>query len=159
MPRIEIKGIYQLAEQLYRLGTTADIVADEMLKAGANEMIAAWQGAIEELGLVELGDMRDSLGGSWPKYYGGVKAIDVNPQGYDSKGQPNAYKAWALDKGVPSKNIKAYHHLQLAQTKADRTVAPAMQKVLDQYISTGTVPTIEIKKHSPPKKRKRRRDT
>lgn len=149
MPRIEVHGIYELAIELAKMGTSADAVADEMLKAGANEMVDAWQQAIKELGLIELGDMIGSIA---PKkkteYYGGIKSITVNPQGYDSKGQPNAYKAWALNRGVPSKKIGAYHHLELAQEKADLTVAPAMQKVLSQYISTGKIPEIVLKQDS-----------
>ncbi len=149
MPRIEVHGIYELSIELAKMGTSADAVADEMLKAGANEMVTAWQEAIKELGLIEFGDMINSIA---PKkkteYYGGIKSITVNPQGYDSKGQPNAYKAWALNRGVPSQNIKAYHHLELAQEKADLTVAPAMQKVLSQYISTGKIPEIVLKQDS-----------
>ncbi len=147
MPRIEVHGIYELAIELAKMGTSADAVADEMLKAGANEMVTAWEQAIKEKDLIELGDLIGSIA---PKkkteYHGGIKSITVNPQGYDSKGQPNAYKGWALDKGVPSKNIKAYHHLALAQEKADLTVAPAMQKVLSQYISTGKIPEIVLNK-------------
>lgn len=157
MAKLEVHGIYQLSEQLYRLGSHADIVADAMLSAGAKEMMTAWGKSIEELELVETGYLRDSFLPGKPKYYGGVKSMSVYPQGYDESGTPNAHKAWALDKGVPSKNIKAYHHLDLALSKAESTVVPAMQEVLTQYISTGNVPEIKIKENSKYQKKSKRK--
>lgn len=145
--KLEVKGIYELAIELAKMGKSADAVADEMLKAGANEVVDAWQEAIKELGLIDTGDLYNSIA---PKkkteYYGGIKSIEVNPQGYDRRKQSNARKAWALDKGVPSKNIKAYHHLDLAHEKADERVAPAMQAVFTKYITTGQVPEVKLKK-------------
>lgn len=149
MPKFEFTGMDELVLELSKMAGNVENVAEQMLYAGAEELKKAWQRAIVNLDLVDTWAMHDSIGFK-PKIesYGGAAAITVTPQGKDASGTSNAEKAWVLNYGVPSRNIKPHHHFDEAQAIADYTVVNAMEKVFDEFVRTGNVPAVELSKNN-----------
>ena len=150
--KLVVKGIEELSERLAKMAqnTQTDAVMRQMLFAGAEEMKKAWQEAIVQKDLIDTWAMHDSIGFKpETESYGGSAAITVTPQGKDASGTSNAEKAWVLNYGVPSKNIPAHHHIDEAKRIAESTVAQEMQKIFDDYVQTGIVPTVQLSKNNP----------
>ena len=149
--KLVVKGVEDLAERLSQMAQNAqtDAVMQQMLFAGAEEMKKAWQEAIVKKDLIDTWAMHDSIGFKpETESYGGAAAITVTPQGKDASGTSNSEKAWVLEHGVPSKNIPPHHHIEEAKRIAESTVVPAMEKVLNQYMLTGIVPSVELSKNN-----------
>ena len=147
-----VKGIEELTEKISKMAQNAqtDAVVQQMLFAGAEEMKKAWQEAIVKKDLIDTWAMHDSIGFKpETESYGGAEAITVTPQGKDASGTSNSEKAWVLEHGVPSKNIMAHHHIEEAKRIAESTVEPAMRKIFNAYVETGTIPTVQLSENNP----------
>lgn len=132
MARFDTSGFDDLIKDIEMLDLT-DEETDEVLLAGAEEVKKAWcvQAAVH--GLKHTGDMIESIGyAKKPKTVGGVRQIDIYPQGKDRKGVRNAEKAFILHYG--SSRIRATHFVDDADEMAGELVQRAMEKEYDKLL-------------------------
>lgn len=101
--------------------------APEMLAAGAEVVTEEWKRAIVEHGLVDTGDMLDSVGPNKATVNDTEKKIAVYPQGRDRKGVRNAEKAFINHYGASRR--QATHFVDDAETKAEGPAIDAMAAV------------------------------
>lgn len=136
MARFDTSGIDDIIEEVTRLGEVGQAVGDEMLLAGAEEVKTAWKISAGMHGHKDTGDMIDSIGfPKKPKDVGGIRMIDIYPQGKDRKGVKNAEKAFILHYGTS--NIPASHWVDDADEEAGPRVQEAFEEVFDKFLNGG----------------------
>jgi len=134
MARFDTSGIDDIIEELTRLGDAGKEVGDEMLLAGAEEVKLAWEISAGMHGHKKTGDMIKSIGfPRQPKDVGGIRSIDIYPQGKDRKGVRNAEKAFILHYG--SSSIPASRWVDDADEEAGPRVQQAMEDIFDDYLN------------------------
>lgn len=102
MARFDTPGLDDLVKDIEGLSLSED-ETDEILLTGAAQAKKAWKFAAAMHGLKDTGDMIDSIGyPRKPTTVGGVRCIDIYPQGKDRKGIRNAEKAFILHYGTSS---------------------------------------------------------
>lgn len=151
MARFDVSGLDETIKEMVRLGEMTGKAADAMLMAGAQEVRKAWAQSAERHEHRDTGDMIAAIGyARTPKSVGDVRMIDIYPQGRDSKGVRNAEKAFILHYGTRTR--RASRWVDDADEESGRTVTPAMIRVWDEYLQTGSVPSIA----APARRRNRR---
>lgn len=153
MARFDTIGLDELLEDMKRLGELSGDVADKMLMAGADVVKDEWRKSAEKNQLRDTGDMIESIGfPRQPKTIGGIRTIDIYPQGKDRKGVRNAEKAFILNygtQGTSSENAKrkrensdkrkgpgipATHWVDDADKASGEPVMEAMGKIWDEHL-------------------------
>lgn len=133
MARFETTGLNELAEDIEKLNLS-DEETDEILLAGAEQVKNAWKFAAAEHGLSHTGQMIESIGyPKKPNTVGGIKGIDIYPQGKDKKtGVRNAEKAFIQHYGTSK--IKATHFVDDADAlcEGEFSVVDAMDAKLGE---------------------------
>lgn len=148
MARFRTTGLDDTIRDMQRLGQESGDAAKAMLQAGAEKVKAAWRTATEAHGLVDTGDMLESIGFKRePKRVGDVYSIDIYPQGKDRKGVRNAEKAFILHYGTSS--IKPTHFVDEADDLSEAEAVPAMVEIWEEYIRTGSVPKVPMTPNHP----------
>lgn len=148
MARFELEGIDEMLSDMRRMGELTGDVATAVLQAGAEGVKRAWREAADRKGLVDTGDMLESIGFSHtPKTAGDIKYIDIYPQGKDHKGVRNAEKAFVLHYGTS--RIKPTRWVDLADELSETYAVPAMQKVWEDYLTSGQVPNVPLTPNRP----------
>ncbi len=138
-----IKGLDELFDDWRKLEKDAEPLATAMIQGGAEVVKAAWKEAAEAHGLRDTGAMIDSIGfNANPKSFGESKEIEVYPQGKDKKGTRNAEKAFIQHFG--STRIPRTGWVDTAEEWASEDALDAMERIYNQYMDTGVVPTIEL---------------
>lgn len=133
MARFETDGLDDMIDAVLRMGKAGEAVGDDMLLAGAEEVREAWKESAEKHELKDTGDMIASIGyARKPKDVGGVRSIDIYPQGKDRKGVRNAEKAFVLHYGTS--RIKATHWVDDADEASGPKVQAAMERIYDDYL-------------------------
>lgn len=129
MARFETDGLNDIMLEMERMGEQIGPTADAMLMAAAEEVKQAWKQAIREAGLVDTGDMVDSIGyAKKPKTVKDIRVIDIYPQGKDRKGIRNAEKAFVLHYGAEDRHIDSTFFVD----RADELSAPRVQAVFEK---------------------------
>ena len=127
-------GFSEIEKQISELGDAVSDVADQMLLEGAAEMVNAWKDSAQRFGHVETGDMINSISyPRQPKTSGGVKTIDISPQGKDRKGVRNAEKAFLLNYGTSS--IPATHWVDNAEERGGPAAQAKMEEVFNRKMA------------------------
>lgn len=136
MARFDVSGLDDLLADMKQMGELVGETADKMLMAGAEEVKAAWQKAIDQKGLVDTGDMLKSVGFSRkPRSAGDIRTIDIYPQGKDRKGVRNAEKAFVNHYGTSGeKGVKPTNFVDLADELAADPVMAAYERIWDEYL-------------------------
>lgn len=138
MARFDMSGLDPIIDEMREMGLEVGEVADSMLMAGADEVAEAWRRAAQTHGLIDTGDMFNSIGyPNTAKTFGEYRTIDIYPQGRDQKGVRNAEKAFVLHYGTSK--LKATYWVDTADSYCTETVVPAMEKVWDEFIQTGNI--------------------
>lgn len=133
MARFDMSGLDSIMDEMRRLGEDCSEVAEDMVIAGAEEMKKSWVLTIGEYGLVDSGDMINSIGyDKSPKREGDALVMDIFPRGKDHKGVRNAEKAYILHYGTSK--IKARHFVDQVIEYSDVSVVPTMAEVWDRFI-------------------------
>lgn len=127
MALFEGDGFEELLAELKKDGELLSEAAPEILAAGAEIVAAEWRRAIEAHGLIDTGDMLESVGPSEVTNTSQEKKIAVYPQGRDRKGIRNAEKAFINHYGASRR--KATHFVDDAETKANEPAVEAMAAV------------------------------
>ena len=133
MARFDTSGIDDIIDEVTRLGDAGREVGDKMLMAAAEEVKDAWRASARKHNLKDTGDMIESIDyAKKPKDVGGVRTIDIYPQGKDRKGVRNAEKAFIHEYG--SSSIPAKHWVTKADEASGPKVQVAMEKIFDDFI-------------------------
>lgn len=148
MARFDMSGLEETIRDMQRMGQQSGNAAKAVLQAGAEKVKAAWRAATEAHGLVDTRDMLESIGFARnPKQIGDMLSIDIYPQGRDRKGVRNAEKAFILHYGTS--RHPATRFIDDADAMSEAEAIPAMEEIWDQYIKTGTVPTVPLTPNHP----------
>ena len=130
------EGFDELVADLKQHGDLISTAAPDMLQAGAAVVADAWRDAIRAHGLIDTGDMIDSVAPANLVNTSSEKKITVYPQGRDRKGIRNAEKAFINHYGASRR--KATHFVDDAETKAEQPAVEAMAAVwFDKLESEG----------------------
>ena len=135
MALFEAEGFDELVADLKKNADLLDSAAPEMLQAGADVVADAWRDAIQSHGLIDTGDMLDSVAPSNLVNSSTEKKIAVYPQGRDRKGIRNAEKAFINHYGASRR--KATHFVDDAETKAEGPAVEAMAAVWYNKLESG----------------------
>lgn len=135
MALFEAEGFDELVADLKKNAELLDSAAPEMLQAGAAVVADAWRDAIQSHGLIDTGDMLDSVAPSNLVNSSTEKKIAVYPQGRDRKGIRNAEKAFINHYGASRR--KATHFVDDAETKAEGPAVEAMAAVWYNKLESG----------------------
>lgn len=141
MARFDMSGLEDVIRDMERMGEKSGDVAKAMLFAGAEKVKSAWRSAVESHGLVDTGDMLESIGYKRnPKKVGDDISVEIYPQGTDRKGVRNAEKAFILHYGTSSR--RGTRFVDDADRMSESDAIPAMEAVWGQFIETGSVPNV-----------------
>ncbi|HBV86884.1 MAG TPA: hypothetical protein DEF42_09605 [Desulfosporosinus sp.] len=133
MARFNTTGLEGLIREVTKLGEAGEQVGEEMLMAAAEEVKQQWRISAGMHGLKWTGDMIESIGyPNKPKNVGGVKTIDIYPQGTDRRGTRNAEKAFILHYG--SSSIRPTHWVDDADEAAGPLVIDVMEQIFDRFL-------------------------
>jgi HK97 gp10 family phage protein len=133
MGRFTTTGIDDIMKKLVYLGDAAEAVGDEMLLAGAEEVKKAWKKSAERHKLRDTGDMIASIGyARKPKSVGGVRVIDIYPQGKNRRGVRNAEVAAVTHYGTSK--FPATHWVDEADAEAGPKAQEAMEQVYYKHL-------------------------
>lgn len=135
MALFEAEGFDELVADLKKNADLLDSAAPEMLQAGADVVADAWRDAIQSHGLIDTGDMLDSVAPANLVNSSTEKKIAVYPQGRDRKGVRNAEKAFINHYGASRR--KATHFVDDAETKAEGPAVEAMAAVWYNKLESG----------------------
>lgn len=139
MARFETSGLDETIKDMQRMRQLTGTAAEAMLISGAAVVREHWQASAKRHGHMDSGDMIASIRAARKvKDIGGMKAIDVYPQGKDYKGTRNAEKAFILNYGTTK--IKASRWVKEAEKSAEAPATQAMIRIWDTFIETGRVP-------------------
>ncbi len=133
MAQFSGEGFDDLVDDLREKQELFGEAADEVLNAGAAAVADCWKQSAEKHGLRDTGDMIASIKPDKTKETGGVKSIDIYPQGKDRKGVRNAEKAYVNHYG--SKKIKATHFVTDAINQAETSAVDAMENAWNERLN------------------------
>ena len=143
MVTLDSSGFDDLIRELERANLGNGQLAEAMVEAAADEIRGAWREAVQSHGLIDTGDMLESIGFPGPiKKIGDVLYQDVYPQGKDRKGVRNAEKAFINHYG--RKNLKPTYFVDDANSRAEPRVAERLNKMWDDYQRDGTIPQNQV---------------
>lgn len=134
MAKMKIEGLEVLQAKLAARGKKIDGVVNHMLNAGAKIVKEEQQQAMKDYGLVDTGDMMDSVQSSKiQKDADGNKSITIGPSGYDRKGVSNELKANKAQKGTSKKGARPWR--TLADEKGTDKAMNRMREIFDQKMN------------------------
>ena len=148
MARFDTSGLDDVLSQMQRMGEESGEAATAMLQAGAEQVKQAWREAAQMHGHRDTGDMIESIGfAKTPKTMGYVKYIEIYPQGKDSHGERNATVAFVLHYGTS--RYPGSRWIDDADRISEERAIPVMREIWTRFISTGTVPHVELTPNRP----------
>lgn len=136
MARFSVTGLDDVYNQMRAMGQESGAVARAMVEAGAAEVQEAWKQAAQEHGLIDTGEMIESIAPGKISN-GALIYCDIYPQGKDSKGVRNAEKAFYLHYGTSS--ISPTRWVDDADTYSEERTIPVMEAIWEQFIATGQI--------------------
>lgn len=135
-----------------------EAVVDEMLKTSADIGLEAMQKSLKSLGLVDTGQLIDSLtavkkkgkdgklhylvypSGSRRDTYTGGKLRRVSIKGHRKSGaaikMSNNDVGFVLEFGAPKRNKKAYQWLRLALEQSAEAISAAQMRIYDKWLKS-----------------------
>jgi hypothetical protein len=136
----------ELIQDMDRLGQTTGEFAERVLFAGAEEIKKAWRKAARLHGLIDTGEMFDSIGYANKPYRArDILSIDIYPQGYsvsttNAAGEKvkrkikvrNAEKAFVLHYGTS--RFPATHWVDTADDLSGPAVESTCRELLEQWL-------------------------
>lgn len=136
MARFDMTGLDELMQDMERKGQLVGEVADQMIAAGAEEVVNAWktQAAQFTKDPRATGAMAASVKASRSVRAGNATYSDIYPQGNDSKGVRNAEKAFILHYG--KKGYPATHWVDEAEDAAKGPVQQRFEAIWDAFINS-----------------------
>ena len=136
MARFDMTGLDELMQDMQRRGQMVGEVADQMLAAGAEEVVKAWQTQAARFTKDPraTGAMAASVRGTGTVHGGGAVYTDIYPQGSDGNGVRNAEKAFILHYG--KKGYPGTHWVDDAEQAAEGPVQERFEAIWDAFINS-----------------------
>ena len=133
MAKFNVTGLELVIKDMHRMGQESGAVARQMLEAGAEVVVEAWQNAIQSHGHIDTGAMYRGVKPSQIKSAGDSLSLTVYPQGKDGHGARNVEKAFIKHFG--RKNEQGSGFVTKAEDAAEAPAQAAMEAVWDRFIS------------------------
>lgn len=140
MARFNAEGIDDLGLSLQEIAEIPDNVVDEMLLAGGDITVKAHKQKIEALGLVDSGQLRDSIkakvkaGGAKD---GWSRSVLVSPSGKRRNSKVNnATVGYVREFGAPKRGIPAKQWMRTANEECADAVVEAERTIYDKYLKS-----------------------
>ena len=137
MARMEFTGTEEMMNELFRESERLGRKALEMLDAGGERAVKAWQNAIEKAGHAPpgksgkaTGDLIRGVRATAPKKKGERYECSIYPQGRDRKKQKLQDIAFTLHYGTSK--IRGDHFVDLAEEEIEQTVHQIMADVWER---------------------------
>lgn len=130
MAKFNVVGFDEIEKMIVSKSSKATKVASSMLSAGAEVLIEAQKQSIEDYDLVDKGEMKESIKATSPRNKRGSIAVDIYPQGRDSKGVRNATKAFVAEYGKSGQQSKPWQ--SVANERCYGEVHKAMRKAWEK---------------------------
>ena len=140
MARFDTSGLDDLINDMRRMEQDSGPAAEGLVMAAAEIIRQAWERSAQEHGLIRTGGLIKSIG--YPKKptdFGSALGIDVYPQGKNKRGTRYAEIAFILHYGTS--RIKPTYWVDDADKYCEETVPVALQKLWDEYLATGKIPS------------------
>jgi len=135
MARVTFEGLDELITDMERMGEQAGEVFEEMLDAGALEVVDAWKKSAEKHGHIDTGEMRKNTRHTKIGTKGGSKIAHIYPRGKDKNGVRHASKAFYRHYGTTRK--KATYWIDTAEKEAAKTAPGKVFAIWSDYIRRG----------------------
>lgn len=140
MARMQVDGLELLVQEMERMGQHTGPVADDMLRAGSEELVKAWDKDIVMFGHVDTGTMRKSVKPTKIKTKDDGRTVDVYPQGNDKNNQKkprrNAEKAFVLHYGRTG--MTGSHFVDKVIVDGEPKANQAMEARWNEFIEKGS---------------------
>ncbi len=136
MARFDMTGVNEIVQEMQRMGQMVGEVAQQMVAAGAEEVVKSWQTEAEQFtrsGARAHGDMAKSVKAAGVVHTGDLVYDDIYPQGSDRKGVRNAEKAFILHYG--KKGYPATYWVKKAEDAAEGPVQTRFEAIWDAFIN------------------------
>lgn len=127
MASFNLSGLDEIADELNRESAFATDAPAQMLNAAADIYKKAWKSEIEKAGLIDTGDMLNSVGADEIAHFRNGARVDVYPKGKDRKGTRNAEKAFVLHYGTS--RIKPRRFVDAVIGSAETPALEAMESI------------------------------
>ena len=137
MARFDMTGLDELMKDMERKGQLVGEVADQMIAAGAEEVVNAWKTKAAQFTKSRPrahGDMAASVKSGGSIRGGNVTYAEIAPQGTDRKGVRNAEKAFILHYG--KKGYPATHWVDEAEDAAKGPVQQRFEAIWDAFLNS-----------------------
>ena len=127
MASFTVTGFEDIEKMLLGESEKIKKVAPKMLKAGADVLVKAQKRQIENFGVVDTAELKNSIKATKPKSKNGTHTIEVYPQGKDSNGTKNAEKGFIAEYGNSKTPPRPW--LSTAHEQSEQDVHNAMLEV------------------------------
>lgn len=136
MAQISIEGLEELMNDLEAVAELPDGVVYEMLNEQAEVVKRAQVDKINELNLVDSGQLRDSIEKTAVRSSGATRYLEVYPQGIRKNGVRNAEVGYIHEYGAPGRHISAKNWMHSANEGCAEETTEAARKVYDNYLTS-----------------------
>lgn len=151
MGQFNCVGLEALEAELARRLDLVDAAAPEMLKVGTDILVEYQKGSLIEKGLIDSGDLFDSIRADPMEHGADGYFREVRPHGRDHKGVSNALKGLIHEYGTstsdarnermnkkygvhrPNHNIGGSHWMEEANEAAHEEIVEAMRQVWGKF--------------------------
>ena len=134
MPMV-VDGLDGLILDMEAMEELPQATVSEMLQAGGTVIMEAHKSQIQAAGLVDSGQLRDSIQMSRKiRKKEGACSVDIYPQGTREDGVRNAEVGFILEFGAPGRGIAATQWMRKANAQAEDAACAAAQAVYDNYL-------------------------
>lgn len=138
MARVEMDGLSELMESLENIMDLPDDVQLDMLNAEADVVVEAQKKEIENLGLEDTGQLKQSIARTAKlqtnKTDGMGRYLDIYPQGTREDGVRNAEVGFIHEFGAPHRNIRASGWMETANEKCATEAVEAAEEVYNKFL-------------------------
>lgn len=136
MARLSVIGLDEFMNDLEEVAKLPDGVVFEILNKQAEVVEKAQANKITELGLVDTGQLRDSISRSAVRSGGASRYLEVFPQGERRYGGRNAEVGFIQEYGAPGRHITAKSWMYDANEECAEETTEAALKVYDNYLKS-----------------------
>lgn len=130
-----VDGLDGLLLDLEALADLPDDTMSGMLRAGGEVIAQAHKSAIQSDGLVDSGQLRDSIKVSAKvRRTSSARSVEIYPQGKRTDGTRNAEVGFIHEYGAPGRGIPAKQWMRKANEQAEDAACTAAEDVYDNYL-------------------------
>ena len=130
-----VDGLDGLLFDLETLAELPDDTLSGMLHAGGEVIAQAHKSAIQSDGLVDSGQLRDSIKVSAKvRRTSSARSVEIYPQGTRADGTRNAEVGFIHEYGAPGRGIPAKQWMRKANEQAEDAACTAAEEVYDDYL-------------------------